>query len=145
MKNYQPIRRKSHSETTETLTLTARQAALMLLTMLFTTLTTQAQSFGGGSGTSTDPYIITTTDDLDQLATDVNGGNLYSYKYFRLDADLVQHNPCVFRRDFLVIHDKDARHEMDTESPFGLANVAPTVVGLLGLKPYDCWEKSMLK
>lgn len=44
-----------------------------------------------------------------------------------------------------IIHDKDARHEMNTESPFGLANVAPTVVELLGLKPYDCWEKSMLK
>ena len=44
-----------------------------------------------------------------------------------------------------IIHDKDARHEMDTESPFGLANVASTVVELLGLNPYDCWEKSMLK
>ena len=44
-----------------------------------------------------------------------------------------------------IIHDPDQRHEMDTESPFGLANVAPTVVELLGLKPYDCWEKSMLK
>ena len=44
-----------------------------------------------------------------------------------------------------IIHDPDERHEMDTESPFGLANVAPTVVELLGLKPYDCWEKSMLK
>ena len=44
-----------------------------------------------------------------------------------------------------IIHDPDERHEMDTESEFGLANVAPTVVELLGLKPYDCWEKSMLK
>ena len=44
-----------------------------------------------------------------------------------------------------IIHDPDERHEMDTESPFGLANVAPTVVELLGLKPYDCWDKSMLK
>ena len=44
-----------------------------------------------------------------------------------------------------IIHDPDERHEMDTESSFGLANVAPTVVELLGLKPYDCWEKSMLK
>ncbi len=44
-----------------------------------------------------------------------------------------------------IIHDPDERHEMNTESPFGLANVAPTVVELLGLKPYDCWEKSMLK
>ena len=44
-----------------------------------------------------------------------------------------------------IIHDADERHEMDTESPFGLANVAPTVAELLGIKPYDCWEKSMLK
>ena len=44
-----------------------------------------------------------------------------------------------------IIHDAEERHEMDTESPFGLANVAPTVVQLLGLKPYDCWEKSMLR
>ena len=44
-----------------------------------------------------------------------------------------------------IIHEADERHEMDTESDFGLANVAPTVVELLGLKPYDCWEKSMLK
>jgi 2,3-bisphosphoglycerate-independent phosphoglycerate mutase len=43
-----------------------------------------------------------------------------------------------------IIYDKDERHEMK-EGAFGLANVAPTVVELLGLKPYDCWEKSMLK
>ena len=44
-----------------------------------------------------------------------------------------------------IIHDADERHELDTEGDYGLANVAPTVVELLGLKPYDCWEKSMLK
>ncbi len=44
-----------------------------------------------------------------------------------------------------IIHDPDERHELDTEGEYGLANVAPTVVELLGLKPYDCWEKSMLK
>ena len=44
-----------------------------------------------------------------------------------------------------IIHDPDARHELDTEGAYGLANVAPTVVELLGLKPYDCWEPSMLK
>ena len=42
------------------------------------------------------------------------------------------------------IFDKDERHEMK-EGKFGLANVAPTVAELLGLKPYDCWEESMLK
>ena len=43
-----------------------------------------------------------------------------------------------------IIHDPDEKHEMK-EGNFGLANVAPTVAGLLGLKPYDCWEPSMLK
>lgn len=43
-----------------------------------------------------------------------------------------------------IIYDKDERHEMK-EGAFGLANVAPTVVQLLGLKPYDSWEESMLK
>ena len=44
-----------------------------------------------------------------------------------------------------IIYDKDCRHEMKEGTGFGLANVAPTVAGLLGLKPYDCWEESMLK
>ncbi len=44
-----------------------------------------------------------------------------------------------------IIYDKDARHEMDTEKKFGLANVAPTVAELLGVKPYDCWEESMIR
>ena len=44
-----------------------------------------------------------------------------------------------------IIHDKDARHELDMESAYGLANVAPTVAQLLGIKGYDNWEKSMLK
>ena len=43
-----------------------------------------------------------------------------------------------------IIYDKDERHEMK-EGAFGLANVAPTVVGLMGIKPYDSWEESMLK
>lgn len=43
-----------------------------------------------------------------------------------------------------IIYDKDERHEMK-DGHFGLANVAPTVAELLGLKPYDCWEESMLK
>ena len=43
-----------------------------------------------------------------------------------------------------IIYDKDARHEMK-QGAFGLANVAPTVAGLLGIKPFDSWEESMLK
>ena len=43
-----------------------------------------------------------------------------------------------------IIYDKDERHEMK-EGKFGLANVAPTIAGLMGIKPYDSWEESMLK
>ena len=43
-----------------------------------------------------------------------------------------------------IIYDKDARHEMK-EGKFGLANVAPTVAGLMGLTPFEGWEESMLK
>ncbi len=39
--------------------------------------------FSGGSGTSIDPYQITNTTDLTTLATDVNGGNSYAFKYFK--------------------------------------------------------------
>ena len=44
-----------------------------------------------------------------------------------------------------ILHDRDARHELDTENPFGLANVAATIAELLGVTPYESWEQSMLK
>ena len=44
-----------------------------------------------------------------------------------------------------IVYDPDARHELKDDPSFGLANVAPTVAQLLGVKPYDCWEESMLK
>ena len=44
-----------------------------------------------------------------------------------------------------IVYDKDERHELKEGNHFGLANVAPTVAQLLGLKPFDCWEESMLK
>ena len=64
----------------------------LLVTMLTATTawaqTTQFPTTSGGSGTSEDPYKISSTDDLDKLATDVNGGNDYSGKYFVLTADI---------------------------------------------------------
>ena len=44
-----------------------------------------------------------------------------------------------------IVYDPDQRHELKEGTAFGLANVAPTVAGLLGIKPFDCWEESMLK
>ncbi len=42
-----------------------------------------------------------------------------------------------------IIYDKDVRHEMK-EGNYGLANVAPTIADLLGLKPFASWEESMI-
>lgn len=44
--------------------------------------------YSGGSGTVTDPWVISTVDDLQKLAETVNDGESYSGKYFIQDADL---------------------------------------------------------
>ena len=41
-----------------------------------------------GSGTEADPYVITTETGLNKLATDVNGGTVYSDTYFKLGASI---------------------------------------------------------
>lgn len=45
-------------------------------------------TFSGGSGTSDDPYKISSTDDLDQLAADVNSGTYYQGVYFIVTQDI---------------------------------------------------------
>ncbi len=47
-----------------------------------------AESFAGGSGTKADPYQIASPEQLAKLAKDVNGGETYAGKYFKLTADL---------------------------------------------------------
>lgn len=49
---------------------------------------TAAESFEGGNGDSSDPYIIKTAEQLAFLAKQVNGGETYRGKYFQLEADL---------------------------------------------------------
>lgn len=62
---------------------------MMLLLMMLTATTAWADSaFSGGDGSQGDPYQIKTIADLGQLATDVNGGNDYNGKYFRLMNDI---------------------------------------------------------
>ena len=59
----------------QTIRHTARAATVLLMTVL-TTMTAWADSPYGhlGSGTSDDPYQITSASDLIQLRTEVNGG-----------------------------------------------------------------------
>jgi len=54
----------------------------------YTVTITRLIPFSIGSGTETDPFIIATTDDMDQLAADVNGGTTYSGTHFLMTADL---------------------------------------------------------
>ncbi len=44
--------------------------------------------FAGGDGTESDPYQISTPEQLAQLAANVNGGNDYNGKYFILTQDI---------------------------------------------------------
>ena len=66
-----------------------RNKVVALVLALTTTAATMAQStFGGGSGTEADPYRISQTTHLEQLAAEVNAGNNYRYKYFKMTNDL---------------------------------------------------------
>ena len=49
---------------------------------------TTSDPFGGGSGTSSDPYIISTAQQLANLAYEVNNGNNYSDVYFKMTTDI---------------------------------------------------------
>ena len=42
-----------------------------------------------------------------------------------------------------IIYDSDTKYVIH-DGHYGLANVAPTVVTMMGLKAPDCWEKSMI-
>ena len=68
-----------------------RRAAMLLLAVMLTMTAQTAwadSAFSGGSGSKADPYKIASTADLNQLATDVNGGNDYRGKYFVLTQDI---------------------------------------------------------
>lgn len=64
-------------------------AAMLIFNLFaFSRLAVAQSTFGGGSGTDYDPYLIYNTDQLDQLADDVNNGNTYENVWFKLMDDL---------------------------------------------------------
>lgn len=65
----------------------SRKQVLFALVLL-TASSVWAQQFSGGSGTSNAPYQISSTVDLDRLATNVNNGTSYSGTYFVLTQDI---------------------------------------------------------
>ena len=68
-----------------TMTGVIRMAAVTLFLTVLSNVNVWADStFGGGSGTLQDPYIIQTPQHLRQLAADVNDGNRYEDTYFKM-------------------------------------------------------------
>ena len=66
-----------------------KRLCLMLVLLCTMVLGAWADSpFSGGDGSAKNPYIISTTAQWDQFASDVNAGNAYSDKFFLLNADI---------------------------------------------------------
>jgi hypothetical protein len=51
-------------------------------------LSVSAFAYSGGNGSEANPYLISSKADMEQLATNVNGGQAYSGVHFRLTRDL---------------------------------------------------------
>lgn len=49
----------------------------------------KAQGFNGGDGTETNPYLISTGEELAYFAAQVNGGVSYAGQYIKLDQDIL--------------------------------------------------------
>ena len=87
---------KGTSVLTATPCLTVRRAALLLIMMMLTATTAVAQTdysawgtADGADGSEAHPYVITTTEGLDLLATEVNNGAFFDLgTYFVLGADI---------------------------------------------------------
>ena len=67
---------------------------LLIAFCLLLSVNAMAQ-FGGGNGIEGNPYIISTAAHLSELATNVNGGNDYSGKYFKLTANISSGNTMI--------------------------------------------------
>jgi len=66
-----------------------RKLVLILLSVVFFASFSDAQTFGGGSGTEGSPYIISTLDHLVELRDAINANNNnYAGKYFKQTADI---------------------------------------------------------
>lgn len=66
-----------------------KKVLLSISLCLFVSISTlSAQTFSGGTGSDTDPYLISSKADMEELATSVNGGVKYVGKYFELTQDI---------------------------------------------------------
>ena len=85
--------------------------------------------------TENEPIRLIIYDDRLEVS---NPGGLYG----RLSIDDLGKVHSDIRNPF-IIYDRDNAHTL-REGAFGLANVAPTVVKMMGLTAPECWEDSMV-
>ena len=62
--------------------------ALLLLTVGGAQASTTGAEWSGTGDSADDPYLISTSEQFKMLATRVNGGNTYTDKFFRLEANI---------------------------------------------------------
>jgi hypothetical protein len=67
----------------------------LLTTVCCLLIATGAFAYSGGNGTELNPYLISSKADMEQLATNVNGGQTYAGSYFRLTRGLTEANDTV--------------------------------------------------
>ena len=125
-----------------------RAAVLLLAVMMMTTLGVQTaradSAFSGGDGSEGDPYQIATTADLNQLATNVNGGNTYSGKYFKMTADIAYAYTTAWNDATSTENNYTAigkRPDSDTDIPFSgtFDGDGHTVSGIRIYKSGNAW------
>ncbi|MBP9990576.1 MAG: gliding motility-associated C-terminal domain-containing protein [Bacteroidales bacterium] len=73
---------------------------LLLLVLLLSCAESQAQTFGGGSGTAEDPYLISSQQELEQIYQMMSATNQFAGTHFLLTNDLVLTNFRPFSRMF---------------------------------------------
>ena len=140
------IMKNNHLKTNNLKTKTKRTFAALLLFALLAPTAVWAQ-FGGGSGTETDPYIISTTSHMSQLATEVNSnGNKYNGVYFELDADLDFSGRLYapignFNHSFAGFF--NGKNHTIRNVRIGTASPTGTFVGLFGVVSDSCCIKNL--
>ena len=66
-------------------------AAFLMLAVPFAVASVDSEDLYAafsGVGTESNPYIISSADDLEQLAVEVNNGNAFEGKYFKLNSNI---------------------------------------------------------
>jgi hypothetical protein len=96
----------------------------------------QTNSFGGGTGTSSNPYILATAANFFELSDSVNAGNIYEGRYFIMTSDVDFNNqnfiPIGTRTDTSLFFKGKVDGQNHSISNFNCVNDTNIRMGLFG-------------